>query len=198
MKVTWHTAKYGDPYSEFVLCIYHPKCTHTHREHTVGSHFMLRRPGSSWGFGALLKDTSVVVLMVKRALYIHSSHLQFLPARDSNPQPLDYGSVSLTIRPRLPRESIEIYIFPVFPSCELKWAALWNSQSEQSSTLSRTVKQPIRAELNIEPHCETANQSRAQHWAALWNSQSEQSSTLSRAMWNGQSEQSSTLSHTVK
>ncbi len=58
------------------------------------------------------------------------------------------------------------------------WAALWNSQSEQSSTLSRTVKQPIRAELNIEPRCETANQSRAQHCAALWNSQSEQSSTL--------------------
>ncbi len=74
-----------------------------------------------------------------------------------------------------------IYIyFPVFPSSELvKWAALWNSQSEQSSTLSRAVKQPIRAELNIEPRCETANQSRAQHWAALWNSQSEQSSTLS-------------------
>ncbi len=62
------------------------------------------------------------------------------------------------------------------------WAALRNSQSEQSSTLSRTTKQPIRAELNIEPHYETANQSRAQHWAALRNSQSEQSSTLSRTV----------------
>ncbi len=41
--------------------------------------FMLRRPGSSWGFGALLKGTSVVVLRVERALYIHSPHLQFLP-----------------------------------------------------------------------------------------------------------------------
>ncbi len=67
----------------------------------------------------------------------------------------------------------------MFPSCELlNWATLCNSQSEQSSSLSRTVKQPIRAELNIEPHSETANQSRAQHWAAQWNSQSEQSSTL--------------------
>ncbi len=47
-----------------------------------------------------------------------------------------------------------------------------------ATEMSRTVKQPIRAELNIEPHFETANQSRAQHWAALWNSQSEQSSTL--------------------
>ncbi len=34
VKVTWHTAKYGDPYSEFVLCILtHPKCTHS-SEHT--------------------------------------------------------------------------------------------------------------------------------------------------------------------
>ncbi len=41
-----------------------------------------------------------------------------------------------------------------------------------------TVKQPIRAELIIEPHCETANQSRAHFWAALSNGQSEQSSTL--------------------
>ncbi len=32
------------------------------------------------------------------------------------------------------------------------WAALWNSRSEQSSTLSHIVKQPIRAELNIIIH----------------------------------------------
>ncbi len=31
------------------------------------------------GFGVLLKGTSVVVLKVERALYIHSPHLQFLP-----------------------------------------------------------------------------------------------------------------------
>ncbi len=43
--------------------------THTHREHTpgaVGSHLM-RHPGSSWGFGALLKGTSVVVLKVEES-----------------------------------------------------------------------------------------------------------------------------------
>ncbi len=40
---------------------------------------MLQRPGSSWGFGALLKGlTSVVVLKVQRALVIHSTHQQFL------------------------------------------------------------------------------------------------------------------------
>ncbi len=54
--------------------------------------------------------------------------------------------------------------------------------NDYCSTLSHTVEQPIRAKLNIEPHCETANQSRAQHWAALWNSQSEQSSTLSHTV----------------
>ncbi len=35
MKVTWHTAKYGDPYLEFMLCIYPSKVcarTHTHTE----------------------------------------------------------------------------------------------------------------------------------------------------------------------
>ncbi len=91
-----------------------PKCTHTH---TLWTHirsseqpFMLQRPGSSWGFGALLKGTSVVVLRVERALYIHSPHLQSLPARDSNSQPLGYESDSLTIRPRLPPANISCKI----------------------------------------------------------------------------------------
>ncbi len=78
--------------SEFVLRIY-PSKVHTHREHT----FMLRRQGSSWGFGALLKGTSVVVLKVERALYIHSPHLQSLPARNLNLQPFDYESDSLIL-----------------------------------------------------------------------------------------------------
>ncbi len=39
VNVTWHAAKYGDPYSEFMLCIYPFKVhaqqwTHAHREHT--------------------------------------------------------------------------------------------------------------------------------------------------------------------
>ncbi len=52
--------------------------THTPWTHTQssGQPFMLRRPGSSWGFGALLKGlTSVVVLKVERALDIHSPDL---------------------------------------------------------------------------------------------------------------------------
>ncbi len=100
------------------LQLTHPKCTHTAvntlPEQCVSQHkwqpFMLRRPGSSWGFGALLKGTSVMVLRVERVLVIHSPHLQFLPARDSNSQPLDYESDSLTIRPRLPHNFLNVTI----------------------------------------------------------------------------------------
>ncbi len=70
LKVKWYTIKYG------ALRLSHPKCTHTR---SSGQPCMLRRPGSSWGFSDLLKGTSVVVLKVKREMYIHSPHLQFLP-----------------------------------------------------------------------------------------------------------------------
>ncbi len=51
-KWKWHTAKYGDPYSEFVHCIYPSKCTHTAvNTHTPWTHtrssgqpLMLRHP----------------------------------------------------------------------------------------------------------------------------------------------------------
>ncbi len=67
---------------------------------------MLQRPGSSWGFGALLKDTSVVVL--KEVLkVIHSPTNNPCRTWDSNPQPLDYKSDALTIRPRLPLKLLE-------------------------------------------------------------------------------------------
>ncbi len=57
---------------------------------------MLRRPGSSWGFGALLKGlTSVVVLKVERVLVIHSPTYNPCRTWDSNPQPSGYKSDSL-------------------------------------------------------------------------------------------------------
>ncbi len=103
----WHTAKYGNPYSKFVLCIY-PSKVHTHSSEHTYTHpeqwaaIYAAAPGEQLGVGALFKGTSVVVLRVERALYIHSPHLQSLPDWDLNSQPLDYKSDSLTIRPRLP------------------------------------------------------------------------------------------------
>ncbi len=99
LTVTRHTVKYGDPYSEFMLCIY-PSKVHTHiSEHT---HRQQWAAIYCCGFGALLKGTSVMALRVERALYIHSPHRQFLLARDSNSQPFDHEPDSLAIRPRLP------------------------------------------------------------------------------------------------
>ncbi len=53
--------------------------THTQ---SSGQPFMLRRPGSSWGFGVLLKSTSVVVLRVERA--VHSLPPPTIPAWPEN------------------------------------------------------------------------------------------------------------------
>ncbi len=88
----WHTAKYGES-------AFNPsKCKHTAvNTHTVNTHPEQRAaiyaaaPGKQLG----------VRLKEERALYIHSPHLQSLPARDSNSQPFNYESDSLTIRPRL-------------------------------------------------------------------------------------------------
>ncbi len=115
LKVTWRDIRPSMvTHTRFFCSAFDPSKVHTHttvntHTHTPWTHtrssgqpFMLRRPGSSWGSGVLLKGTSVVVLQVERALYIHSLHLQFLPARDSNSQPFNYESNSLTIRPRLP------------------------------------------------------------------------------------------------
>ncbi len=64
---------------------------------------MLRRLGSSWEFGALLKGlTSVVVLKVERTHVIHSPHQQFLPDTRFEPRISGYKSNALFIRPRLP------------------------------------------------------------------------------------------------
>ncbi len=75
---------------------------------------LLQCPGSNWGFGVLLEGTSVVVLRVKRALVIHSPTNNSCRTWDSNLQPLDYKSDSLTIRPQLPPHMhIYIYIYIV-------------------------------------------------------------------------------------
>ncbi len=91
------------------LHLTHPKYTHrSEHTHTMNTHLeqwaaiYAAVPGEQLGVRCLAQGHLSLVLRVKRALYIHSPHLQFLPAWDSNPQPLDYESDSLTIRPRLP------------------------------------------------------------------------------------------------
>ncbi len=81
------------------LRLTHPKCTHT----AVNTHpdqwaaIYAAAPGEQLGVRWLAQGHLVVVLKVERALYIHSPHLQFLQARDSNSQPFDYESETLTI-----------------------------------------------------------------------------------------------------
>ncbi len=86
------------------LHLTHPRCTHTAvhtHTHTVTTH-----PEQWAARGAVGGSVPCSrVLRVERELYIHSPHLQFLPARDSNPQPLAYESDSLTIKPRLPQST---------------------------------------------------------------------------------------------
>ncbi len=101
---------------------------------------MLWCSGSSSRFGALLKGTSVVVLRVERALYIHSPHLQFLPARDLNSQPLDYESDSLTIRPRLSQTCENNYIREWKPyGGNGTWPAKDNSSSDHQWSTTKPI-----------------------------------------------------------
>ncbi len=92
-----------------------PSKVHTHSSehtHTVNTHpeqwaaiLCCGARGAVGGSVPCSRATSVVVLRVERVLYIHSPHLQFLPARDSNSQPLGYESDSLTIGPWLPHNT---------------------------------------------------------------------------------------------
>ncbi len=103
--MTWQTAKYGHPYSEFVLYIYPSKCTHravnTHTPWThtqsSGQPFMLRLPGAVGGSVPCSRAPC-------RGIEGEESFTtQSLPDRDSDSQPFDYETVRLsTIRPRLP------------------------------------------------------------------------------------------------
>ncbi len=90
------------------LHLTHPDYTHTavntHSEHT-------RSCGARGAVGGSVPCSRVSpqswYWWVERALYIHSLHLHSCRTWDSNSQPFDYESDSLTIRPRLP---LYIYI----------------------------------------------------------------------------------------
>ncbi len=92
------------------LCsAFDPSKVHTHSSehtHTVNTHpeqwaaIYAAAPGEQLGVRCLAQGH--LSRGIEGGEYIHSPHLQFLPARDSNLQPSDYESDSLTIRPRLP------------------------------------------------------------------------------------------------
>ncbi len=123
-----------------------PKCTHTPCTHTPWTHtswthtrssgqpFMQQRLGRSWGFGALHKSTSVVVLKVES--YIHSPPT-YNPCRpETRTHNLSITSPTLTIRPRLPKNSNAVKYYNVTELFTiLKYNLfLWRNKSKLNSS----------------------------------------------------------------
>ncbi len=97
MKVTWHSAKYGNPYSEFVLCIDPIQSAHTHREHThtVNTHpeqwaaIYVAAPREAVGVQCLAQGHLSRGIEGGESADIYSPHLQFLP--DLRLEPTTFG-----------------------------------------------------------------------------------------------------------
>ncbi len=89
-----------------------PSKVHTHSSehtHTVNTHpeqwaaIYTAAPGEQLGVRCLAqRHLSCGIKGWRERCTFTPPHLQSLPARDSNSQPLDYESDSLTIRPQLP------------------------------------------------------------------------------------------------
>ncbi len=127
----------------------HTVNTHTHREHThthththtVNTHTAVGSQCSgTWGaFGGSVSCSRAtqsywieLILKLERVLYIHSSTYNPCWTWDSNSQPLDYESDSLTIRPRLPQSTFEVdqnlsskLSLNLKPECVLVLGQLW-------------------------------------------------------------------------
>ncbi len=90
-----HIHNYTEYNQQWNLCsAFNPsKCTHSRSSGQP----MLRRPGSSWGFGASLKGlTSVVELKMERMLVIHSPHRGLLPELRFEPTTSGHKSQATT------------------------------------------------------------------------------------------------------
>ncbi len=88
----------------------HAKCTHTAvnirtpwtHTRSSGQRFFAAVAGEQLGVWCLAQGhPSRGIEGGESVVYMHSPNLQFLPVWDSNLQPFDYESDSLTIRPRL-------------------------------------------------------------------------------------------------
>ncbi len=153
------------------LHLSHPRWTAVNTHTHVNTHpeqwaaIYAAAPREQLGARCLDQGHLIVELRVERALYIHSIHLQFLPARDSNPQPFDYKSNSLTIRPRLPHD------------CS-PWRFEFTSDSNLSHSfwlnyLVATVKIPMQGKINNESflfisHKDIRRLVRKSYGALLW------------------------------
>ncbi len=85
------------------LQLTHPKCAHTQQwTHTrsSGQPFMLRRPGSSWGFGASRAPQSWYWRWRERCTFTPPTYNSCRP--ETRTRNLWITSPPLTIRPRLP------------------------------------------------------------------------------------------------
>ncbi len=116
--VTWRDVAYSQVWWPILwicaLQLTHSKCAHTQQwthTHTVNTHpeqwaaIYAAAPGEQLWVRCLAQGhLSRGIEGGESAVHsLQFPHLQFLPARDSNSQPLDYESDSLTIRPRLPQ-----------------------------------------------------------------------------------------------
>ncbi len=86
------------PHTRNLCSAFNPSKVHTQQwthTHTVGSHLCCGARGAVGG--SVPCSRAPQSWRVQRALYHSPPHLQFLPDRDSNLQPFDYESDSLTI-----------------------------------------------------------------------------------------------------
>ncbi len=110
---------------------------------------MLQRPGSSWGFGALLKDTSVVVL---------KEDTPTIPARtwDSNPQPSAYKSDLLSIRPQLGCVRACVRVCVCARVCVFQISKTWLHASKPKTNVNYILSvRPFRCFVGINPERRT-------------------------------------------
>ncbi len=104
-QVWWHILRIR------ALHLTHPKCTHTdscEHTHTVNTHpeqwaaIYAAAPGEQLGVRCLAQGHLSRGIEGGESAVHSTPHLQFLPAQDSNSQPLDYESSSLTIGHNFP------------------------------------------------------------------------------------------------
>ncbi len=119
----------GDPHSEFVLCIYPSKV------HTCSS-----EPGEQFGVRCLAQGHLSRGIEGGESVVHSPRPRQFLPDRDSNSQPFDYESDSITIRPQLPQEIHIVEHFETLNTVNLAKASV----PRKLCVLSQSIWVPLR------------------------------------------------------